>query len=169
MLTQHGWKSEPSPRRGFTMIDASRDVSESPVVVAIHDSPHALRLFRSAVDEAMSRSLELIVLDYGATSLRDRIGDAAEPLDARERSTLGTLWANSHVHVIREEPVDLDLGRTISYCESISASMLVLSADDLGSANVDAERVFNSDFDVLVITEHSARDRRDQEPEPDGA
>lgn len=166
MLTQHGWKSEPSPRRGFTMVEATRDVSSPPVVVAIHDSPHALRLFRSAVDEAMSRSLELIVLDSGATPLHDKIGDD-ELLDERERSTLRTLSANSHVHVVREEPMDPDLGRTISYCESISATMLVVSADDLGSADVDTERIFNGDFDVLVITEHSARDRTDREPAPD--
>ncbi len=169
MVTQHGWKSDPSPRRGFTMVEASRDVSTPPVVVAIHDSPHALRLFRSAVDEAMSRSLELIVLDYGATSLRDKIGDATGLLDERERSTLRTLWGNSHVRVIREEPRDPDLARTIAYCESISASMLVVSADDLGSAPVDTERIFNGDFDVLVIAEHSARGRIDREPAPDSA
>lgn len=169
MLTQHGWKSEPSPRRGFTMVEASHAGSTPPVVVAIHDSPHALRLFRSAVDEAMSRSLELIVLDYGTTPLHDKIGDDAELLDERERSTLRTLWANSHVHVVREEPMDQDLGRTIAYCESISATMLVLSADDLGSAVVDTERIFNGDFDVLVIAEHTARDRTDREPKPDSA
>lgn len=151
------------------MVEATRDVSSPAVVVAIHDSPHALRLFRSAVDEAMSRSLELIVLDYGATPLRDKIGDDAELLDERERSTLRTLSANSHVHVVREDPMGPDLQRTISYCESVSATMLVLSADDLGSADVDTERVFNGDFDVLVIAEHSDRDRIDQAPAPDGA
>jgi len=169
MLTQHGWKSEPSPRRGFTMVDATRDVSSPPVVVAIHDSPHALRLFRSAVDEAMSRSLELMVLDYGTTPLYDKIDNDAEMLDERERSTLRTLSANSHVHVVRETPMVPDLGKTISYCESMSATMLVLSADDLGSADVDTERIFNGDFDVLVIAEHSARDRSDEAPAPDGA
>lgn len=149
------------------MVEASRDVSSPPVVVTIHDSPHALRLFRSAVDEAMARSLELIVLDYGATPLQDRIGDDDELLDERERSTLRTLWANSHVHVVREEPMDPDLGKTLAYCESISATMLVLSAEDLGSAVVDTERIFNSDFDVLVIAEHSGQDRSDREPAPD--
>lgn len=170
MLAQHGWKSSPSPRRGFTVVEASRELSSSPVVVAVHDSLQALRLFRSALDEAMSRTLDLIVLDYGATSLRDELRSEAGDVDDRERSAMRALWTNPHVRVVRVEPAESDLERTVSFCESIKASMLILGAAHVGSASIDAElsnRIFNGDFDVLVVTDHPTRDRLEREPKRD--
>lgn len=162
MLAPHGWKSRPSPRRGFTVVEASREVSASPVVVAVHDSLQALRLFRSALDEAMSRSLHLIVLDYGTTPLRDELRAVPGDADERETKAMRALWGNPHVSVIRAEPVDSDIEKTVSFCESAQASMLILGADHIGSAAIDLElsnRIFNADFDVLVVTDHPRRDR----------
>jgi hypothetical protein len=160
MLAQHGWKSKPSPRRGFTVVEASRELKESPVVVAVHDSTHGLRLLRSALDEAMGRSCDLDVLDYGATSLRDELGDDSEEIDRGERSALRALWTSPHVRVIRIEPTAADLENTISYCETVKASLLIIAADQISTIRPDlSDRVFNAAFDVLVVTDHSTADR----------
>lgn len=161
MLAQHGWKSKPSPRRGFTVVEASRELKESPVVVAVHDSTQALRLFRSALDEAMSRSADLVVLDYGSTSLKDELSDDSTEVDSTERSAMRALWANPHVRVVRVEPVEADLEKTVSYCESVRASLLIIGADQISATGLNAvpDRVFNADFDVLVITDHPTEDR----------
>lgn len=157
MLARHGWKSNPSPRRGFTMVEASPGVSESPVVVVLHDSSKALRLFRAALDEAVSRTLDLVVLDYGATPLRDELNADSAEVDERDRTAMRALWANPHVRVMRADPVASDLEETVSFCEKAHASMLILSADHIGSASVDDElsaRIFNGGFDVLIVTDH---------------
>lgn len=161
MLAQHGWKSKPSPRRGFTVVEASRELKESPVVVAVHDSTQALRLFRSALDEAMSRSADLVVLDYGSTSLKDELSDDSTEVDSTERSAMRALWTNPHVRVVRVEPVEADLEKTVSYCESVKASLLIIGADQISATGLNAvtDRVFNADFDVLVITDHPTEDR----------
>lgn len=161
MLAQHGWKSKPSPRRGFTVVEASRDVATCPVVVVLHDSNHALRLFRSALDEAMTRSRHLVVLDCGNPSLRDQLNDEEREVDPREQSALRALWTNPHVSVVRMEPVEADLTKTISYCETVKASLLILAAEHIGGTALGPDlsnRIFNGDFDLLVVTEH---------PEPD--
>lgn len=159
MLAEHGWKSKPSPRRGFTVVEASREMKESPVVVAVHDSRHGLRLFRSAVDVAMSRSCDLVVLDYGATSLQDALGDNSNEIDPRERSAMRALWTNPHVQVTRIEPTAADLEKTISYCETLKASLLIIAADQVSAIDPDlSDRIFNGDFDVLVVTDHPTAD-----------
>lgn len=157
MLTQHGWKSKPSPRRGFTIVEASREPAESPVVVALHDSSQALRLFRSALDESMSRSRDLVVLDYGTTPLRHELSDETKGVDPRERSAMRALSTNPHVKVVRVEPYQASLERTVSHCEDIKSSLLIIGADHLGSSAIDADlarRIFTGDFDVLVVTDH---------------
>jgi len=160
MLAQHGWKSKPSPRRGFTIVEASRELKESPAVVAVHDSTHGLQLFRSALDEAMSRSCDLVVLDYGATSLRDELGDDSREIDPGERSAMRALWTSPHVRVIRSEPTAADLENTISYCETVKASLLIIAADQISTINPDlSDRVFKGACDVLVITDHPTADR----------
>ena len=171
MLAQHGWKSKPSPRRGFTVVEASRELAESPIVVAVHHPARALRLFRSALDEAMSRSRDLVVLDYGSTSLRDQLGDESKDVDPRERSAMRALWTNPHVKVVRVEPVEANLEMSVSYCESNKASLLIIGADHIGSATIEgmlADRIFNGDFDLLVVTDHPSEDRSAREPEPEG-
>lgn len=162
MLAPHGWKSNPSPRRGFTVVEASREVSTSPVVVAVRDSTHALRLFRTALDEAMTRAHDLVVLDYGTTSLRDALQGESADVNERERRAMRALWTNQHVNVLRQEPLEWDLGRTVSYCESVNASLIVVGADEFGSASIDpdlANRLFNAEFDVLVVTGHSPKEQ----------
>jgi hypothetical protein len=162
MLAQHGWKSRPSPRRGFTVVEAARELKETPVVAAVHDSAQALRLFRSALDEAMSRSCDLVVLDYGSTSLRDELKGDASQVDPSETSAMRALWTNPHVHVVRVEPADADLEKTVSYCESVKASLLIIGADHISAPGIEADlanRIFNGDFDVLVITDHPTEDR----------
>lgn len=157
---QHGWKSSPSPRRGFTVVEASRDETSSPVVAAVHDSLQAVRLFRTAAEEAMTRGRHLVVLDYGDSSLHDSLDDPANEVDARERSALRTLLSNPHVRVVRIEPVVTDLERTIAYCESVRACMLVLGADHMGSHELDAtlaSRIFDAEFDVLVLADPHGR------------
>lgn len=154
MLPQHGWHPTPSPRRGFTLVESLRERSAPPVVVAITETPHALRLFRTAVDEAIGRSLDLLVLDSGATPLSDRMRSGA--VDDRERATLRSLWSNPHVRVIRDDPVDPDLERVLVFCETAGAVLLVLGADHIASSVVDLDRIFNCDFDVLVVTGHKS-------------
>lgn len=166
MMAQYGWKSKPSPRRGFTVVEASREVARSPVVVAVRGSLQALRLFRSALDEAMTRSLDLIVLDYGVTTLRDELKDETRNVDPRERSAMRALWANPHVSVLRMNQTEVDLENTVSYCETVKASLLILGADQIGSTALApslTNRIFNGDFDVLVVTDHPTRDRMETE------
>jgi len=167
MLAQRGWKSKPSPRRGFTVVAASRGLKGSPVVAAVHDSAQALRLFNSALDEAMSRVCDLVVLDYGNTSLRDEIEGGATGIQPKEANAMRALWTNPHLRVVRVEPADAQLEKTVSYCESVEASLLIIGADHISSAGIDAalaDRIFNSNFDVLIITDHPTRDRLLREP-----
>lgn len=156
MVAQHGWKSKPSPRRGFTVVEASRVPTGSPIVLAVHDSVRAVRLFRMAIDEAMGRHRNLVVLDYGATSLHDAIEDEASDIDPRERRVLRSLLANQHVRVIRVETPEPNLEATVAYCESTQACLLILGADHIGSSRIDpglADRIFKGHFDVLVLTD----------------
>lgn len=159
MLPQRRWQPNPSPRRGFTFVESMRKVTARPVVVAIPESPHALRLFRTAVDEAMGRSLDLIVLDSGVVPLSERIRVGEDSIDQREMTTLRSLWNNSRVRVVRDEPIDPDLERVLSYCETVGAMLLVLGAEHIADSVVDLDRVFNCDFDVLVVTGHEAKTR----------
>lgn len=155
MVAQHGWKSQPSPRRGFTVVEASRETTGAPVVAAVHDSRQAARLFRSAVDEAMGRHCNLVVLDYGEVSLQEELDDETNDIDPRERATLRALRSNPHVRVIRSDPGVSDLAATVSYCESTKAGLLIVGADHIGSSSLDArlaDRIFNGAFDVLVLT-----------------
>ena len=171
MLAQHGWKSKPSPRRGFTLVEASRELSQSPIVLAVHDSAQALRLFRSAVDEAMSRLCDLVVLDYGSTSLREELASDSKEVDSRETSAMRALWTNPHVDVVRVDPTQAHLEGTISYCESVKASLLIIGADHISPSGMGAEfadRIFNGDFDVLVITDHPSGDRLPPESGDEG-
>lgn len=165
MLAQHGWKSKPTPRRGFTVVEAKRVESTSPVVVAVHDSLQAVHLFRAAADEAMSRCRHLVVLDYGETSLQEGLADETTDIDPRERKTLRTLLSNPHVRVIRTDPVGTDIERTVAYCESVRACLLVIGADHVGAEGITPSlsgRIFNADFDVLVLADPGSRDVSDQ-------
>jgi hypothetical protein len=157
MVARHGWKSKPSPRRGFTVVEASREPTGCPIVLAVRDSVQAVRLFRMAVEEAMGRHRNLVVLDYGTTSLHDALEDESAEISPRERRTLRALQSNPHVRVIRAQPVDSALERTVAYCESTQACLLIIGAEQIGSASIDArlaQRMFNGNFDVLVVTDH---------------
>ncbi len=160
MLAYHGWKSKPTPRRGFTVVEARRVETTPPVVVAVHDSLQAIHLFRAAADEAMGRCRHLVVLDYGRTSLEEELADETNDIDPRERRSLKTLLSNSHVRVIRTDPVETDIERTVEYCESVKACLLVIGADHLGAEDNTPSlpgKIFNADFDVLVLTDPRAR------------
>lgn len=154
MLTRHGWKLNPTPRRGFTVVEASRESTVAPVLVALHDSARAVHLFRSAVEESMGRLCDLVVLDFGRSSLRQELSTTSGA--GRELNALRSFRANPHVRVIRQEPSDASVERTVSYCESIGASLLVLGAEFASSAALDTElaaRLFRGAFDVLIVTE----------------
>lgn len=156
MLAQHGWKSKPTPRRGFTIVEAQRVGATSPVVAAVHDSLQAIHLFRAAADEAMARCRHLVVLDYGERSLQGELADETNDIDPRERKTLRTLLSNPHVRVIRTDPVESDIERTVEYCESVETSLLVIGADHIGAEDITPSltgRIFNADFDVLVLAD----------------
>lgn len=156
MVARYGWKSKPSPRRGFTVVEASRETTAMPVVVAVHDSPHAARLFRNALDEAMGRHRDLVVLDYGKVSLHEILAEESAEIEARERRALKALSSNPHVRVIRIEPDQSDLEKTVSYCESTHAALLILAADHIGADTIDANlasRLFNGKFDLLIVAE----------------
>jgi hypothetical protein len=161
MLTPHGWKSRLSPRRGFTVLQARVDLSP-PVVLALHDSRQALDLFRSAIEEAKSRSLRLVVLDYGVVPLHDLLWDRSEGSDGRERQALRALWSNPHVRVIRVEATDAGVSYAVDYCESNQASLLIVAADVVAAVASDHElapRMFNAEFDLLVVTEQRGASR----------
>ena len=156
MLAQHGWKSKPTPRRGFTVVEARRVEATSPVVVALHDSLQAVHLFRAAADEAMGRCRHLLVLDYGETSLQEQLSDETNDIDPRERRILRTLLSKPHVRVIRADPVESDIERTLAYCESVKACLLVVGADHIEAEDITPSlpgRIFNADFDVLVLAD----------------
>lgn len=156
MLVQHGWKSKPTPRRGFTVVEAMRVDNTSPVVVAIHDSLQAVHLFRAAADEAMGRCRTLVVLDYGETTLQEELADETNDINPRERRSLRRLLSNQHVHVIRGKPVEAGIENTVAYCESVKASLLVIGADHIGEEDLTSSppgRIFNADFDVLVLAD----------------
>lgn len=156
MVARHGWKSQPTPRRGFTIIEALRTEITSPVVVAVHDSLLAIHLFQTAAEEAMSRCRHLVVLDYGERSLQQELADEGNEIDPRKRKSLRTLLSNPHVRVIRIEPAESGLEKTIEYCESVDPCLLVIGADHLGAKDVAPSlgaRIFNADFDVLVLAD----------------
>jgi hypothetical protein len=158
MLARHGWKLRPSPRRGFTVLEASREGATAPVVVALHDSDHALQLFRSAIHESMGRACALVVLDFAELSLREQLQAASQPLS--EINALRAFCSNPHVQVIRQE-VGTGLERVIAYCESAGASLLILNADYASSSADDpalTRRLFQGWFDVLMITDSPTDD-----------
>lgn len=170
MLTPHGWKSRLSPRRGFTVLQARLELSP-PVVLALHDSLQALGLFRSAIDEAMGRCRRLVVLDYGAVPLHDLVRDGSEDLDPRERKAMRAVWANPNVEVIRAENLDTGISEAVEYCESHEASLLIVAAEVLASLATDPDlgpRIFNADFDLLVVTDHHELSRPETLDEPGG-
>ena len=155
MLTPHGWKSRLSPRRGFTVLQARLELSP-PVVLALHSSVQPLGLFRSAVEEAKGRCRRLVVLDYGAVPLHDLLWDDSADIDPRERKALRAVWANPNVRVIRADNLDSGIIEAVSYCEAHEASLLIVAAEVLGSLASDQAlrpRIFNADFDLLVLTE----------------
>lgn len=155
-MLPHGWKANPSPRPGFTVVEASREESASPVVLAVHSSIRALHLFHTALDEAMSRGDDLAVLDFGTTSLRDELRSKPDDVDEREKTAMRALLINPHVHVIRAGPTDSDLEETVVFTESVGASLLILGADHIGATAIDealSDRIFNGDFDLLVVTD----------------
>jgi hypothetical protein len=155
MLTPHGWKSRLSPRRGFTVLQARVDRSP-PVVLALHDSQQALGMFRSAIEEAKSRNLRLVVLDYGVVPLHDLLWNGSDDSDARERQALRALWSNPHVRVVRAATPGAGIREAVDYCESNQASLLIVAADVVASVATDHElgpRIFNAEFDLLVVTE----------------
>ncbi len=153
MLAPHGWKSRLSPRRGFTVVQALQE-TRPPAVVALHDSRQAFHLFQSALDEAMSRSIGLVVLDFGRVSLHDQLWRSVElgPVELR----LKGMMTNPHVRVIRIETFESGVESTLSYCESHDANLLIVSADFLADAAADPSlrsRMFNETFDLLVVTD----------------
>jgi hypothetical protein len=169
MLTPHGWKSRLSPRRGFTVLQARVDHSP-PVVLALHDSQQALGLFRSAIEEAKSRSLRLVVLDFGDVSLHDLLWDGSDDADARERQALRALWSNPHVRVVRAA-AGAGVREAVDYCESNQASLLIVAADVVASVATDHElgpRIFNAEFDLLVMTEQRGPARPERIDDTDG-
>lgn len=166
MVARHGWKSKPTPRRGFTVIEALRLETTSPVVAAVHDSLQAIHLFRAAAEEAMGRCRDLVVLDYGETSLQEKLAEETNDIAPRERKTVRTLLSNPHVRVIRADPVESGIARTVEYCESVEACLLVIGADHIGTEDITPSlkrRIFNANFDVLVLADPAQR-RQDVSP-----
>lgn len=158
MVARHGWKSKPTPRRGFTVVEALRVETTSPVVVAVHDHHAAIHLFRAAAEEAMGRCRDLVVLDYGERPLRQELDRKSAAIDPRERTSLRTLLANPHVRMIRAEPIESGLEKAVEYCEAVKACLLVIGADHIGGADLTPSltaRIFDGDFDVLVLADHS--------------
>lgn len=154
MLARHGWKLRPSPRRGFTVLERSRELSTAPVVVALHDSMHAFRLFRSGIDEAMGRVCDLVVLDFGELPLREQLRATSGP--HHEINALRALCSNPHVRFVRQDPGENSLELVVSFCESVGASLLILGADYASSSSLDGAlttRLFRGLFDVLMITD----------------
>lgn len=157
MLAPHGWKSKLSPRRGFTVVQAHWE-SQPPVVVAVRGVTESVGLVEVAFDEAMSRSIDLVVLDLGQDSLRERLlrSQGTDPGEIRLRGLLGA----SHVRVIRSEKAEHDEVETaLDYCESNEPALLVVSTDFVADAVTDPslrDRIFSERFDLLVVTHHDS-------------
>lgn len=136
------------------MVAADHETIQSPVVLATLEPERGSWLFRSAVEEAMGRSCELVVLDYGETGLQGWLRERAETGD-RDNAGLHTLACNPHVKII---PVGLEidtLEHTVTYCESVQAGLLVIGAEQL-PPTIDrglSDRVFGGEFDVLVVAD----------------
>lgn len=108
----------------------------------------------------MGRLCDLVVLDFGQYPLREQLVTTSAP--TRELNELRAFCANPHVRVIRQHPADASVERTVSYCESIGACLLILGADFASSAAMDialAGRLFRGAFDLLIVTEE--QDSRD--------
>jgi hypothetical protein len=126
-------------------------------VLAIDDPERGSSLLRSALDEAMGRSCELVVLDFGESELQDWLRDGAEAGD-RELSSLHTLVCNPHVKIVPVEPETDALEHAVTYSESVQAALLVIGAEQLPSS-IDrglSDRIFAGEFDVLVVAEGSS-------------
>jgi hypothetical protein len=84
-------------------------------------------------------------------------------MDPRARSDMRALWTNPHVRVERLDPVEASLERTVSYCESVKASLLIIGAAHMSGSPLEkdlATRIFHGEFDVLVVTDHPTKDPR---------
>jgi hypothetical protein len=138
------------------VVAADRETTQSPVVLAIDEPERGASLLRSALDEAMGRTCELVVLDYGENGLQGWLRDRAEAGD-REISGLHTLVCNPHVKIVPVEHETDTLEHAVAYCESVQAGLLVIGAEQLPLTNEPglSDRVFSGEFDVLVVAEGS--------------
>ena len=138
------------------MVAADRETTQSPVVLGIDEPERGSWLLRPALDEAMGRSCELVVLDFAEIGLQGWLRARAETGD-REVAALHTLASNPHVKII---PLELEadmLEHTVTYCESVRAGLLVIGAEQL-APSIDrglSKRIFAGEFDVLVVADGS--------------
>jgi hypothetical protein len=138
------------------VVAADRETTQSPVVLAIDEPERGSSLLRSALDEAMGRSCELVVLDCGESGLQDWLRDRAEAGD-REISGLHTSVCNPHVKIVPVEPETDALEHAVSYSESVQAGLLVIGTEQLPPTIERglSDRIFAGEFDVLVVAEGS--------------
>lgn len=137
-------------RRGFTQSLTEESRAAHPVVVGITGSEMSALALRRAADEAAHRSVHLHVITGGP------IEETLEPtIDVREMHTISSILANPHVTVSivhTATPEDL-----LSYCETVSASLLVVGCDtnsdpdELDNPATAHRLVDEAGCDVLVV------------------
>jgi hypothetical protein len=141
MVTLAGWRSAPTPRRGFTVVAASHEEVAAAVVVPLTNPGVAPRLVHAALDEARVRICEVVVLEF---------------VDTNDDEGLRSIMATSRVNLVSVDTVDSPLEHTVGYCESIEAGLLVIHAESIPDLDPKlARRVFRGTFDVLVVADEA--------------
>jgi hypothetical protein len=138
MVTLAGRGSFPTPRRGFTFVAASKGHIHGAVVVPALHSGLTARLIHAALDEAMARGCDPVVLDFG------------DPVPEDEE--LRVVLAGPHVQVVVTEPQSSRLEQVLAYCQTANADLLIIDADSVPGLDPElAQKIFHGDFDVLVV------------------
>lgn len=128
-MAQPLWDQQPSPRRGFTLVQEARAVKVGPVVVCSDGSVESLRAVESAAREALPRSASMTVLDHGVPGLRQMVAHpAAGSQEALMAAVAGALQ-NPRVEVLQEASAEPDLDVVSKYCKEVHASLLVLTRE----------------------------------------
>jgi hypothetical protein len=139
------------------VVAADHEATQSPVVVAISEPSRGSWLLRSALDEAMGRSCELVVLDHSEVGLQGWLRDQADAGD-RDIAGLASMSVNPHVNIIPVGPENDAIEQTVTYCETVQAGLLVMGAEQL-PPTIDrrlSARIFSGGFDVLVVADESS-------------
>lgn len=137
-----------SERPGFTVV-GGRPTTVGPVVARLDGSRGSFLAMRAAVGHAMTRICGLIILDETASA---DFPFEAGVVDERERSVVEGILGNSHVSRVGVE--NPGLASAIQHGIDLDASLLVLSADDIGELMTTpllVTALLAAPYDVLLL------------------